>query len=51
MKKFKKLPKINKNQYEVSVELDNKNYKLTEESRSFRDKIAAFISKQKAIVW
>ncbi len=32
MKKYKKLPPLNANQYEVSTELNNRTYKLTQES-------------------
>ncbi len=47
MSKYKILPKVSKSDYEVSGELNIHNYKLTEESREFRDKIVDFITKQK----
>ncbi len=42
MKKYKKLPQVLPNEYEVSASIDKKNYKLTEESQLFRDKLADF---------
>ena len=47
MNKYKTLPKVSKSDYEISEELNVSNYKLTEESREFRDKIVDFITKQK----
>lgn len=43
MKKYKKLPEVSVNEYEVSATVDKKNYQLTEDSRLFRDKIADFV--------
>ena len=43
MKKYKKLPQVLASEYEVSATIDKKNYKLTEESQLFRDKIADFV--------
>ena len=45
--KYKILPKVSKSEYEISEELNINKYKLTEESREFRDKIVDFITKQK----
>ena len=47
MNKYKTLPKVSKSGYEISEDLDIHKYKLTEESREFRDKIVDFITKQK----
>ncbi len=47
MNKYKILPKVSKSDYEISEELNIDKYKLTEESREFRDKIVDFITKQK----
>ena len=45
MSKYKPLPKISKDEYEVSEELSLRKYKLTEESQIFRDKIVDFVNK------
>jgi hypothetical protein len=45
--KYKILPKVSKSEYEISEELNINKYKLTEESREFRDKIVDFVTKQK----
>ena len=45
MSRYKSLPKISKNEYEVSEELSLRKYKLTKESRIFRDKIVDFVNK------
>jgi O-phosphoseryl-tRNA(Cys) synthetase len=47
MSKYKVLPKISKSDYEVSEELNINKYKLTQESREFRDKVVDFVNKQK----
>jgi hypothetical protein len=47
MIKFKPIPKVSKSDYVISEELNINNYKLTEESREFRDKIVDFMTKQK----
>ena len=47
MKKYKELPKIVPSEYKVSAALGHKNYKLTEDSRLFRDKLVDFITKRK----
>ena len=47
MNKYKKLPEVSKSDYEISEKLNISNYKLTEESREFRDKVVEFITKQK----
>ena len=41
----KPLPKVSKSDYIISENVNN--YKLTEESREFRDKIVDFMMKQK----
>jgi hypothetical protein len=43
----KSLPKVSKSEYVISEKLNINNYKLTEESREFRDKIVDFMTKQK----
>ena len=48
MKKYKTLPQVAKDQYEISATLSNKNYKLTEDSQIFRDKIVSFVVKNVA---
>jgi hypothetical protein len=47
MNKHKPLPKVSKSDYVISERLNINNYKLTEESREFRDKIVDFMTKQK----
>jgi len=47
MIKYKPIPKVSKSDYKISEELNINNYKLTEESREFRDKIVEFMTKQK----
>jgi hypothetical protein len=47
MNKYKILPKVSKSDYEISEDLNINKYKLTEESREFRDKIVDFVTKQK----
>lgn len=47
MKMYKPLPKVTKDQYETTTELQSKNYKLTEDSRLFRDKLASLLIKKK----
>jgi hypothetical protein len=47
MNKYKPLPKVSKSDYVISEKLNINNYKLTEESREFRDKIVEFMTKQK----
>jgi hypothetical protein len=47
MNKYKPLPKVSKSIYAISEKLNINNYKLTEESREFRDKIVDFMTKQK----
>jgi hypothetical protein len=43
MRKYKKLPQVLADEYELSAAIDKKKYKLTEESQLFRDKIADFV--------
>jgi hypothetical protein len=47
MNKYKILLKVSKSDYEISEDLNINKYKLTEESREFRDKIVDFVTKQK----
>ena len=47
MNKYKTLPKVSKSDYKISEDLNINNYKLTEESREFRDTIVDFMMKQK----
>ncbi len=47
MSKYKPLTKVSKSDYVISERLNINNYKLSEESREFRDKIVKFMTKQK----
>jgi hypothetical protein len=46
MSRYKKIPKVSPSEYEVSEDLSIQKYKLTEESRVFRNKIVDFVTKQ-----
>ena len=43
----KTLPKVSKSNYVISEKLNINNYKITEESREFRDNIVKFMTNQK----
>ena len=47
MKKYKTLPQVAKDQYEIAATLADKKYNFTEDSQAFRDKIVNFVAKSK----
>ncbi len=49
MRKFKPLPQVSKEQYEVVEELADKKYKLTPESQRLRDKTVELLMKHRVV--
>lgn len=45
MKRFKALPKVNPELYQINPALDKKKYQLTEESQTMRKKVESLLRK------